>query len=524
MTGPAVARPGGTTPVLALLAPLLLGACVIYRNVRVEELPRSATTVTAPVKAHLVDGATVIFRSGVTISATEVTGRGTRYSLDLGDSTPVPSIPLSMILGMETYRSGVDPGGTFVASVLATGIVIGGAVAIACAADPKCFGSCPTFYSDSAGVELLEAEGFSYSIAPLFEMRDVDRLRATADARGVVRLDVRNEAFETHYINHLELLEVAHAADEVVVPDARGVPVAVRDLAPPATARDRAGRDVRAVLADHDGIAFRTAPARLASVTADDHDDIIELSADVGPGADSVAVVLRLRNSLLNTVLLYDVMLGDRGAYALTYLAADLQEIGTAVELGQWYVEELGMRVEVLDDGTWRQAGRFLDTGPVAWKDIAVVVPVPHATTTLRLRLRSVADNWRIDQVRIGGSVRRPATRTLPLARAIDARGREDTTVVASLRAADERYLETSASQRFWAEFDAGPSPAAARTFFLASQGYYIEWIRQEWLARGQERMPFRPGPDALVSTLRRWREMQADYERQFAATRVPVR
>ena len=32
------------------------------------------------------------------------------------------------------------------------------------------------------------------------------------DADGVVRLELRNEALETHFLNHIELLSVRHAA------------------------------------------------------------------------------------------------------------------------------------------------------------------------------------------------------------------------------------------------------------------------------------------------------------------------
>jgi len=87
------------------------------------------------------------------------------------------------------------------------------------------FGSCPTVYSDNGAVD--EAELFSNSIAPLFEARDVDRLRAQPDSKGILRLEIRNEAMETHYINHLQLFEVQHAADEFVLPDTQGHPVVV---------------------------------------------------------------------------------------------------------------------------------------------------------------------------------------------------------------------------------------------------------------------------------------------------------
>src|SRR5678809_654746 len=95
--------------------------------------------------------------------------------------------------------------------MLATAATMAPGVGLACALDPKCFGSCPTFYRDSAGTPVLEAEGFSYSIAPLFEARDVDRLRARPGSDGKLALEVRNEAFETHFLNHLELLEATAA-------------------------------------------------------------------------------------------------------------------------------------------------------------------------------------------------------------------------------------------------------------------------------------------------------------------------
>ena len=50
-------------------------------------------------------------------------------------------------------------------------------------------------------------------------------------------LDVRNEALETHYIDQLELLEVRHRADEVVIPAPRGTPLAVRNQIAPLSAR-----------------------------------------------------------------------------------------------------------------------------------------------------------------------------------------------------------------------------------------------------------------------------------------------
>ena len=56
---------------------------------------------------------------------------------------------------------------------------------------------------------------------------DLDPLRVRPDADGVIRLELRNEALETHFINHVEVVAVRHAEGTRVVPDQRGRPVAV---------------------------------------------------------------------------------------------------------------------------------------------------------------------------------------------------------------------------------------------------------------------------------------------------------
>src|SRR5262249_36061642 len=158
----------------------------------------------------------------------------------------------------------------------------------------------------------------SYSIAPLLEKRDVDRLSVTPDSAGIVRLEVRNEALETHYTDHLELVEVMHNADEFALPLARAGAVAVRNVIAPATARAGAGRDVRRAPEAVDDSIFSTDYSLLATAArggpVGDH---IDITVPRVPGRDSLAVVLRMRSSLLTTTLFYDHMLGRPGASSL---------------------------------------------------------------------------------------------------------------------------------------------------------------------------------------------------------------
>ncbi len=514
-----------------------LGGCIIFRSVTVEPLGADAPRrVETPVKAHLGDGSTVVFREGVTIEGGFVRGIGQRYDLSLAMAGNVTSLSLDEIVGMESYRHRYDAGKTFVVSTLTTGLVVVGASL----AFVALFGSCPTVYSDSAGVARLEAESFSYSVAPLFEARDVDRLHAVPSEDGVLRLEVRNEALETHYLNHLELVEVRHPAGAVSAPDPSGSPVILRDPLPLVRAVDRDGRDVRELLAQRDGVAFQSGPEALRRATARagpdaEIHDAVELELAPPAGSEGVGLHLTIRNSLLSTVLFYDVMLADQGARALDWLGGDLEEIGAAVELGSWAVEHLGLRVEALRGDEWLTVARIPDPGPIAWEDVAVVVPT-GGETTVRLRLTFLTDGWRFDRIAAYGLAAPAPARRIPLAGVIGSDGTPQTEALASLGLADDRYLATTPGQRFHAVFEAGPGREAqsdpardaeeggARTFFLASQGYYTEWIRPAWIERGGETAPFRPTRDALVEALRRWLDAREELETRFFATKVPVR
>jgi hypothetical protein len=501
-------------------------ACVfISRSTEVEPIdPRAAgmrpTFISSPVKAHLLDGSTVLFRRGVTIDNGMVVGSGERFDVTLANMRPVASVVLDSVVGMENYVTRTNTGATVALTTLgAIGtIVLGTAAAVAI------FGSCPTVYADSAGTPVLQAEVFANRISPLFEARDIDLLRVAPDSGGIVRLEVRNEALETHYINQLELIDVRHAVDEVVIPDEHGRALALRGMTAPVRIVDRAGTDLRATLARRDGIVFSTAASTMAGVTEADPNDFIDVTVATPPGAEQVAVVLNLRNSLLNTVLLYDLMLGGPGARSLDWLAHDMTRIGPVLQLGRWYRGNFGLRVLVRDGAEYKEVERHPTYGPVAWRDVATVVPT-HGRDSLHLRLAFLADEWRIDQVRVAASVRSVRGKTLGVTRVEAGSAETALEALRGIREADERYLQTSPGQRFGIAFDVGRNvPGEGRTFLLASQGYYTEWVRGSWIKAARDSVPFRPSRAALVTAIRRWDGSRDSVERRFYGSRLPVR
>lgn len=499
-----------------------LAACV-FTSVRVREIPHRTPTpqnITTPVKAHLADGGVVLYRGGVRVTPDSLVGRGWRFGLERRDSVASAAVALRDVVALEAFSTDVSEGATFLGTVFGIALGAAGTAALLVAI----FGSCPTVYADSGAGLALQGESFSSSIAPLFEARDVDRLAVRTDAEGRFSIEIRNEALETHYINHLQLLEIRHGAGETVVPDRFGRPLVVAGLTAPRTARDRAGADRARDLARADGRIFRTQPSVVRTAAAGGAlEDVIELVVP-RPAGDSAAIVLRLRNSLLNTVLLYDLMLAGRGAGAVDWLQGDMARIGEAAELGSFMAAHMGLRFSVYDSGSWRPAGRIGDAGPIAWKDIGAVLPVP-AGDSLRIRLTFVADNWRIDRVAIAAAFRRAEPRSLPVADIRDGTGRLRADAMAAAAAADARYLVTHPSDRFTVSFEAGRLDGGeARTFLLVSQGYYTEWIRTPWLSAERVTFPSLATDSLARMAVQRWVVRQEDFERRFESTRIPVR
>jgi hypothetical protein len=86
-----------------------------------------------------------------------------------------------------------------------------------CLTNPKaCFGSCPTFYTMNDEKWNLVAEGFSSSVLPVFEKRDIDMLYWTKNNGDNLKVKLTNEALETHVIRYANLLVFPHQENERV--------------------------------------------------------------------------------------------------------------------------------------------------------------------------------------------------------------------------------------------------------------------------------------------------------------------
>ncbi|HET6567663.1 MAG TPA: hypothetical protein VFG50_06845, partial [Rhodothermales bacterium] len=268
-----------------------------YRLGRATNLKRGSPYL----KAHMLNGQTYILSDEeIDIDARIVEGSGVLLSLNRDTlEKGAFTIPLDSVALFETNvirNSG---------PVTALAVVTGASVALTayCAANPKaCFGSCPTFYVSDGDSLRLQAEGFSSSIAPSLEARDVDALYR-AQAGGLsVQVQMRNEALETHVVRYVNLLAAPAPQRGRVLADVDGSFWYTPTLREPRACSADEGDCLPLVRAFDDLERFSQADSTDLAAR-----EVIELTFDVPPERH-LGLVVGVRQTLLTTYLFYQAM------------------------------------------------------------------------------------------------------------------------------------------------------------------------------------------------------------------------
>ncbi len=458
---------------LVALASLgLLGACreafVLHRTLLKPDQAATLSPRSPYVKAHLLDGGVVLFSQWtVDEEAGTLLGQARRFSasrkaLTEGFTTlPLDSAVLLETNTLERFR------GKAVLQGMAGFYLVGD---LLCISVPKaCFGSCPTFYTLDEG-EALQAEGFSASIAPALEATDVDAMCRPHGLGRDFTLEVRNEALETHAIRHADLLLLPRQPGEEILRDSQGAFWTARTMQAP-TSAPGVSRVELAALSTKDGQEW--------SEGADSLDlgrrRQLEFTFPTSSGHRQ-GVAICGRQSLLTTFVFYQALawMGTRAGDALA-----------ALERGEFHwdggIGDLAeVRVSVWDGGQWRLAGSFSEVGPLALDEHVVPLPadLPDQETR-RVRLDFTQGAWRWDRVALARlDAAAEPLRVAP--QAVTRGGAPSPEALAALRD-PARLLMTEPGDAYRLHYDI-PAGHEGDVAFLETRGWYLEWMREEWL------------------------------------------
>jgi hypothetical protein len=455
-----------------VVSALAVAGCV-HRLQRTSTAPDASATLDRKspfLKAHLRDGALLVLSQwAVDDSARLVSGMGTRYDAKRAITGDGPQqLALDSVVLFETNVS--RPSESIALLSVMSGLSAG--LTVYCATTPKaCFGSCPTFYVSDGTRDLLQAEGFSASIAPSLEARDVDVLFRAKPTGREVRVDMVNEAYETHVVRYANLLVAPRPAGHRVLADVHGAYWTVTPPAP-ATRCTAPEGDCTASLAGFDG------RERLSAADSTDLGarEVIDLEFANAPSEP--ALLLASRQSLLPTFVLYQGF-AWLGTGVGEWMARLERSDGETVRRLEGPARALG-GIDVLvanDAGGWDSLATVRETGPLAAD--ARLVPLPASRGPLRVRLRLAKGAWRVDAAALVSRVSGVTPQRLTPADVLRD-GRPD-------EAARARLVDTAAplttfpGDRYTLVYRL-PGDASAYELFLETKGYYLEWMREEWI------------------------------------------
>ncbi len=431
-------------------------------------------------KAHLHSGELLVFSGWAVPSEGDpfLAGYGVRYSADrLAGEPGLHSIPLESIALLEANHketvSRFAMGGLTVWTALST------ITTIACVADPKaCFGSCPTFYLEEGSSERLVAEGFSSSVARVFEDHDVDALPDPSPAGGDYAVLMRNEAPETHAIRSLHLLAIPRPPGHSIYATPEGTFRLGSPVVEPESCKVVGSSpevDCSREILQSDGREFFSAADSVDLATR----EWLELELPPVPEGQDGGILIRGRASLLSTFLFYQTI-AYVGEAAGPWLASlERGDSGLAKQV-MGVPDALGS-VEVLmeRDGEWVGVGNFGEAGPIASDE--KVIPLPaHSEGPLRIRLQMAKGAWRLDQVGLVAVGERVEPILLHPARVELVSGETPADLALERLLDPGRHLVTQQGDEYRIHFRLPPGDPEL-SLFLDSQGYYYEWMREEW-------------------------------------------
>lgn len=319
----------------------------------------------------------------------------------------------------------------------------------------------------------MMAEAFSSSISRSFEKSDIDMLYWADEARDEMSLKLTNEALETHVIRYVDLLAFPESGKEKVFATENGQFYRTSKVVSPISCLAEEGDCLNLVKdMDHKERFCGSDPRNLAR-----KEEII-LSFN-NEAQSEQGLLIGSKQTLLTTHLFYQVM-----AFTGNYYGELVSEVENGNSKLKNRIQKLwdqlgGIEIFIQNkDNKWEKIDEINEMGPIAADIHLVKLPsVPHEKITLKLRLTKGL--WRIDYLALA----KMAGEETPVRISPDLVLKDDTVDRETLRRLNEKDLPliTFPGDMFELKYKL-PAGSTFR-FFIETKGYYLEWMRESWLA-----------------------------------------
>lgn len=429
-------------------------------------------------KAHAKNGDVLILtdRWIIDTSSRRLTGYGSRYDYNRvlqhngGISISTDSIALfetnvDYLASSKSRQDGVYFFG-----------FLNGAILGLCIINPKmCYGSCPTFYvNDTTNVHYSDAEGFSSAILPSTEYEDIDALPSANVKNGNFSLIMKNEAWETHYINDIKLLVCPKQKNERILQSVTDEFYRCTSEFTPVSARAPEGSIIDKINTSDKNERFSYASDKNLS----EKEEII-LHFNVTDDSSNYGLVLDFRQTLLTTYCIYNAMAYMGDEYS-DFFAGMEQKKGVLPAIKDGILKELGgIAVYILDKSSnkWLYQGEFNEVGPIAIN--RQILPLQNTGKEVVVKLIATKGLWRVDYASLFTIKEKVNPLSIHPYNIIN-NNKIDNSLISVLLDTN-KHIMTLPGDSFRFDFSL-PDRNTDYAVFLSSTGFYLEWMRSEWL------------------------------------------
>lgn len=431
-------------------------------------------------KAHMHNGDVYILTDQWSLDqqSQAVSGTGTLYDFNRNAKFQGSvSIPVDSVAIFETNTKIVKPESSRVTALsILAGLDL--MVGVFCLTNPKaCFGSCPTFYLNPRdNLIYADAEGFSSAISPSLEYYDIDALKKSAINDGRLSLTMKNEALETHCIKDVKILAYPLKDGERVYHTPEKGFFLCRNHYSLTGAHASEG-DVTRLLESQDR-KERFSPADNRDL---DCREEIYLDFDSVNDSQALGLILNFRQTLMTTYFIYSAMgyMGDEVGDIFSKLERNREmnmklKDGISKKLG-----DVDVYVFDSDKRRWIFQGGLYETGPIAIN--RQFIPLQSWVKGPGVRIKLVLNKglWRVDYAALSGIEKKVELQEFHPDSVIR-NGENDSLALASLLSPDKHLISMPGSEyRFNFTF---PGKQTDYELFLYSKGYYLEWMRHNWI------------------------------------------
>ncbi len=472
-------------------------------------------------KAHLKNGDVIILEDNWKVDTTLniVSGKGTQYDFNrkqiLQDSI---SIPIDSVAIFETNTKIMNPeSGRIAALAILTGLDV--AMGIVCLTNPKaCFGSCPTFYiNENDNFHYADAEGFSNAILPSMEYFDIDALNPKRITSKDFPITMKNEALETHCVKDVKILAYPlEEGERVYQSPTNDFYLCSNNYSLSYSTADEG--NITALLKSQD----RQERYSLSDENNLNSREEIYLTFENVENTDNIGFILNFRQTLMTTYLFYSAMgyMGDEVSDVFAILETD-EDMRNTFDATTKLLGGIDVYTWNGQNSNWEYQDRFYETGPIAIN--RQIIPLQNLPSDSKVKVKLVLNRglWRIDYVALTNIESQVKPIELSPSSILH-KGQIDNVALNQILSPD-KYLISMPGSAYKFNFI---MPEANRDYelFLYSKGYYLEWMRENWLKNKNllklKQMVFNP-ERYLREEAKKFKQYESTMEQEFWSTRI---